>query len=1214
MRKVRLLIPAALGLFSLGMNAQTLFLLPGQNGGDASAIAFNINPFYQLSAFNAVSPSAYQAFSNNDGSEYYFISSTNTGTVISAKSQLGNIQSLYSLGAPAAAAVRTPDGQRLLIAAGNLWVINVANDSLATPSGITLGGTVIDVASSIDSRRAFALVNIGSGYTLNAVDLATLQSVKTLSLPVNGTPSGVAVGPNGLVYVGTLNGLLEIDPTSLTVRNAISVPSNGVVGKPSFTPDGRLAVAANQNAANGYALFIFDITPAGKTLSASIPTTSIPNAVTQVFVVSNNQAYAFSPASQTLYTVQLNTQSVTVFQGANTGAISLVGTTSDIANTTGSPAGSHTTTKYLFFVSSGVLYVWDIAGNQLANQLSFSGTPGALSVVTPSVGAGFPTSVLAYGDQQNLPLSGTSAPLVVRAVDAQGKPVVGVSVTFTASDSNATLQSHGALTNDDGMAETAITGSGNAGPVQVTANVGNGLSYTFTVNFGSSSGGGGGGGGGGGTGSGGVTIVSGQGDLVPSGSLISQENGTMIVQYTDASGKPVVGQPITFTNTSFGDTGSLQCAAASIGCSQQSTSVLVVTTDSQGMAQADYSGGVVPPLSQTGYNQAVITAAPPTGNAVTFYVTTFPALLTPTARLLTPQPGTTISGSAGQTISGAVQATISSFQGSPIPNVSLRIVNPPSPASSPSAQCAGGFALSDATGLASCDLVLSGTTGTAHLTAELGYLLGEYDVNINVQASLPSKIAIIQGNNQTGKPGQALAQPFIVQVTDSAGHPVAGTPVSWKVLNGTITLSQQSSVTDTNGKASAQATLGNTPGNAQVQVTAGSGGAQLTATFTATITAPIAGLTLVSGNNQTAIANAAFANPLVVNVTDSTGKPVANVPVSFSVTSGSATVATQSTTTDASGNASTKVTAGGSAGAVVVTASASGFTATFNLTVSPPGPSNIVFLNAASLQVSGPLPGMVSPGEIVTIQGTGLTPGITGVVVPSSIRGPEAQFQSGIQSIRLNLGVDGVTPKSIVGPLPTSLAGISVTFNGTPAPIYSVSNVNGVQQVTVQVPYEVAGSASATVVINTPGGGSGTFNVQVQPYSPGIFTTNVFGLANEVVAVRPDGSYVSPSNPARRGEVITIFVTGAGQTTPPTGTNESGIPGQNIAATIAVGFNNGGVPYNSAQTVLGLVGVYAISLQVPPDTTPGPQQPVGFIVYDAAGNPYFANSPVIPIQ
>ena len=344
--------------------------------------------------------------------------------------------------------------------------------------------------------------------------------------------------------------------------------------------------------------------------------------------------------------------------------------------------------------------------------------------------------------------------------------------------------------------------------------------------------------------------------------------------------------------------------------------------------------------------------------------------------------------------------------------------------------------------------------------------------------------------------------------------------------------------------------------------------------------AGIGAITVVSGNNQSAVVNAAFANPLVVNVTDSNGKPVANTPVTFTVTSGSASIGTASPSTDANGNATTQVTAGGTAGAVVITAKAGTFSATFNLTVVPPGPSNVVFLNGASFQ-----PG-AGAGAIVTIQGTGIAPNVNGVV----------------------------TPNNIIGPLPTTLAGVSVTFNGTAAPIFSVSNVNGVQQVTVQVPYEVAGLTSASVVINTTGGGTGTFTVTLQQFSPGIFTTSLYGVQNYVVATRADGSFVSPSNPAHRGEIITIFVTGAGQTTPATGTNDAGVPDQSIAARIAVGFNNAGTPYISAQTVVGLVGVYAITLQVPQDTTAGSNRPVGFLVFDQAGNAYFANSPVIDIQ
>ena len=1180
MRKVHLLVAVALGLFSVELSAQTAFLLPGPNGTNTTVTVLTVTPFTQIATLNATM-TATNVLSRADGSEYYIISNAASNTVMTTTSALGSVQTLASLGAAATAAVRTPDGQKILIAAGNLWVINTANDTLANPSGINVGGTAVDVASSIDSTRAFVLVNTGTGFILNAIDLRSLQSAATLQ--IGGQPSGVVVGPNGLVYVGTSNALLEIDPTTLSVRNTIV--TNGLPGKLSFTPDGSLGVAVNQTPVTALALFVFDLNAKAVSATTSFFTTTvIPNPLSQIFVVSTTRALAYSSTGQTLYSIQLNPQSASPFQQAAAGQVSLVAATNDFANTTGSPAGTHTTTKYLLYVSSGVLYEYDIAANQIVGQVSISGTVGALAIATPANTAGFPVSVLAYGDQQTVPLGGNSAPLVVRAVDANGKPVVGVGVTFSTS-SAATLSVHSGITNDDGQVAVTVTAPSVAGQIQVLANVGSGLSYTFTVNVGGTSGGGGGGGGGGGTGTpAGLTILNGQGALIPGGAALSGNptDATMAVLYSDSKGNPIPGANITFNQTA--GAGSLQCAVSStivFTCSQTSTASMTVTTDSNGIARADYLTSVVLPSNVQGFNQDTVVASPTTGTAVTFYINSFPPNNPPTLNFESPSFSDILKGSAGQTLTGAVLVKVSSGLGPPIPNASLRILKPPDPTKGPSAQCAGGFALSDPTGLASCDLVLSGLTGSTTLTEEVGYLQDNSPINISVTGGVPGKINILQGNNQTGKPGQVLPQSFLAQVTDATGNPLPLIAVNWKVLNGTITLSQVSSTTDSNGKASAQGTLGNTPGTAQVQVTAGSGSSQVSATFTVTITAPIAGITLVSGNNQTTLVNTAFANPLQVNATDSTGKPVSGVPVSFTVTSGSATVATPNATTDANGNASTTVTAGGTAGAVVITANSSGFSVTFNLTVSPPGPTNVIFLNGASLQ-----PGAAA-GAIVTIQGSGLANGVNGVVLPNNV----------------------------VGPLPTTLAGVTVTFNGKSAPIFSVSNVNGVQQVTVQVPYEVAGLATASVVITTPGGGSGIFTVTLQTYSPGIFTTNLFGLANQVVAIHlSDGSYVSPTNPAHRGEVIIFFVTGAGQTTPLTGTGDAGIPNQNIAANIAVGFNNAGVPYLSAQTVVGLIGVYAITLQVPSDATPGPSQPVGFIVYDNAGNSFFANSPVIPIQ
>jgi uncharacterized protein (TIGR03437 family) len=226
----------------------------------------------------------------------------------------------------------------------------------------------------------------------------------------------------------------------------------------------------------------------------------------------------------------------------------------------------------------------------------------------------------------------------------------------------------------------------------------------------------------------------------------------------------------------------------------------------------------------------------------------------------------------------------------------------------------------------------------------------------------------------------------------------------------------------------------------------------------------------------------------------------------------------------------------------------------------------------------------VSPGEIVIISGNGIAPGVQGLV----------------------------TAYNILGEPQLSLAGISVTFNGVNAPIYYVLTATGqLDQVVVQVPFETQ-PGSASVLINSAGGGSGTFTVQVAPYAPGIFETTIGGQ-KFAVALRPNGSYISPSNPAHPGETILIYVNGLGQTTPATATGSAGVPGQSVAGTLVIGVNNGGVPF-TASYAPGMVGVYVIAIQIPSDTQTGPAQPIGVIAYDAAGNTYFAQGSYIPIQ
>ena len=54
-------------------------------------------------------------------------------------------------------------------------------------------------------------------------------------------------------------------------------------------------------------------------------------------------------------------------------------------------------------------------------------------------------------------------------------------------------------------------------------------------------------------------------------------------------------------------------------------------------------------------------------------------------------------------------------------------------------------------------------------------------------------------------------------------------------------------------------------------------------------------------------------------------------------------------------------------------------------------------------------------------------------------------------------------------PLPNMLAGVSVTVAGIAAPVYSVSNVNGQEQVNFQVPFAMAGRSTAAVIVTRDG-------------------------------------------------------------------------------------------------------------------------------------------------
>jgi uncharacterized protein (TIGR03437 family) len=157
----------------------------------------------------------------------------------------------------------------------------------------------------------------------------------------------------------------------------------------------------------------------------------------------------------------------------------------------------------------------------------------------------------------------------------------------------------------------------------------------------------------------------------------------------------------------------------------------------------------------------------------------------------------------------------------------------------------------------------------------------------------------------------------------------------------------------------------------------------------------------------------------------------------------------------------------------------------------PPYLGSIV--NAAS-QIEG----AISPGEIVTMYGFSVGPFETaGFAVDSS------------------------------GKVVTSLQGATVLFDGKAAPlIYGSAG-----QLNVMAPFEIAGQSSTVISLNYGSVASTAWAVPVATSAPGIFTIAGDGVGAGAV-LNQDNSVNSAANPAARGSVVQIYVTGEGQTSP----------------------------------------------------------------------------------
>ena len=417
----------------------------------------------------------------------------------------------------------------------------------------------------------------------------------------------------------------------------------------------------------------------------------------------------------------------------------------------------------------------------------------------------------------------------------------------------------------------------------------------------------------------------------------------------------------------------------------------------------------------------------------------------------------------------------------------------------------GGF--TDASGKSSATIQFGPTPGPVQIRAARADN-PSITQTFTLTSTLTRTLAIVSGDNQTAAPNTALPSPLVVRAQDN-GLNAPGITINWTASGGAV-LSSASSVTNGFGQASVTVTSTG-PGPASVTVTATrADDPTATVQFHENIIPPV--LSKTGGDNQTGAVGSVAPNPLQVTLVDGGGNPVAGQTIAWSVTSGSASLSSPTSTTNASGIATNTFTYGSTPGPITIHASAysgsqsvdfsetavtaasvqktagdnqiaaPGSTLPIPLTVHlvpPPGATGSMAGQRVTFLITSSTGGTLSvtsattdaSGNASTQLTFGLTPGVVTVVaqVPS---GPIATFTETVSgslvatSLTIVSGNQQVlTPGTASAPMVVEL-----TQNGVPLPGMTINwatssgSVSSATSVT-----DASGRASATVTISVAG-------------------------------------------------------------------------------------------------------------------------------------------------
>ena len=167
-------------------------------------------------------------------------------------------------------------------------------------------------------------------------------------------------------------------------------------------------------------------------------------------------------------------------------------------------------------------------------------------------------------------------------------------------------------------------------------------------------------------------------------------------------------------------------------------------------------------------------------------------------------------------------------------------------------------------------------------------------------------------------------------------------------------------------------------------------------------------------------------------------------------------------------------------------------------------------------------------------------------------------------------------------PLPTTLGGVQVFVNSIPAALFFVSPT----QINFQTPSGAIFNVDIVVVNGSEI--SGAVRSEVRPQFPRMFAFVASdGVASPVVT-HADGSVVTPENPARPGEILVGYLTGAAVTPQPAdGEAAQADPLSLTADTAAVTIGGAEATTLFSGATPGFVGLIQVNFQLPEQLPPG---------------------------